>query len=130
MQCAGTRRPDGAGIRLEFTGPAGKGQLTVVLGVPRLDEGASGHALPVNVTIIPPDGRLYSTRGADKCTLDSVRQKRVEDLGATHRWRVEGRGFCLAPAAALRARAANDAILVSTFDFAGLLAWKFEQDTP
>jgi hypothetical protein len=44
---------------------------------------------------------------------------------AAHRWRIEARGFCLEPARAVGGRA-NDAILASTFDFAGYLTWDFD----
>jgi hypothetical protein len=74
LQCDGMRRPDGKGLRVTFTGAVGHERLTLVFGVPRLAEGSSGRAVPVNVTIIREGGRVYGTRGEGKCVLDEVTQ--------------------------------------------------------
>lgn len=118
MGCDGMPRADG-GIRLRFTGRGRSGPVDVVFGVPALAEGASGRALPVNLTLILGGGRVFGTRGADRCTLDEVRQTPLTDAAGARRWRVNGRGFCLAPA---RAVGADDAVLVSTFEFTGVVA--------
>jgi hypothetical protein len=176
LQCDGMRRPDGKGLRVTFTGAIDGERLTLVFGVPRLAEGASGRAVPVNVTIIREGGRVYGTRGEGKCVLDEVTQAplsvaadaadtatttgRATETGgsqagavsepdaaaragaalqlraadpsaaaATRRWRVDARGFCLEPARAVAAGSgAGDAILLTTFDFRGQLAW--EPDPP
>ena len=67
MDCDGMRRPDGQGLRVTFSGARGSERLTLVFAAPRLAEGAAGHAVPVNVTLIREGGGLYSTRGEDKC---------------------------------------------------------------
>ncbi len=123
LECDGMQRADG-GFRLRFTGPASTGQLVLVLGVPSLGEGASGKAVPVNVTLIPQGGHVYGTRGTDRCSLDEVRQSPVAPVGSDRRWQVEARGFCLEPA---RAVGGDDAILMTTFELTGLLIW--EADT-
>ena len=74
LQCDGMRRPDGKGLRVTFTGAVGDERLTLVFGMPRLAEGSSGRAVPVNVTIIREGGRVYGTRGEGKCVLDEVTQ--------------------------------------------------------
>lgn len=152
MECEGMRRPDGRGIRITFRGRIGEQPVTFVFGIPRLDEGAAASAVPVNLTIIREGHGFYGTRGDDKCTLDDVKQTALApvaapaqrvDLGpntggdataaavgapaaaGARRWRIEARGFCLEPARAVGGRA-NDAILASTFDFAGYLTWDFD----
>jgi hypothetical protein len=47
--------------------------------------------------------------------VDSLTQRRLKTPGA---YRVEARGFCTQPAHAVRG---TDAVLVSTFEFAGLV---------
>jgi hypothetical protein len=125
MECEGMQRPDGLGWRVTFRGRIGDEAVTFVFGVPRLAEGAAGRAVPVNVTLIREGRAVYGTRGADKCTLDDVRQTALAPDASGRRWRVEARGFCLEPARAVGGDA-NDAILVSTFDFAGYLTWQFD----
>ena len=153
MQCDGMRRPDGQGLRVTFTGAVAGERLTLLFGAPRLAEGASGRAVPVNVTLIRQGGRLYGTRGEGKCVLDEVAQALIggQVAPAAHpadpdraaqalhaeeasppvprRWRIDARGFCLEPARAVAAGSgAGDAILLTTFDFRGQLAW--EPDPP
>ncbi len=136
MNCDGMRRPDGEGLRVTFSGAHGAEHLTLVFGVPHLPEGAEGRAVPVNVTLIREGGGLYSTRGGDKCVLDSVHQYPLEvpelptakpAAGTPSRhWRIEARGFCLEPARAVGD--SRSAIMLSTFDFRGQLTW--EPDPP
>lgn len=119
LECDGGPRPDGSGIRMSFAGPSVPGgrRLRLVFGVSAAREGRSGHTLPTNLTVIVEGGqRLYTTRGADHCTVDTLNQQRLRAAGTPRRYRVVARGFCVAPATTL-----NDAerILVSSFDFAG-----------
>jgi hypothetical protein len=120
LECAGSERPDGHGIRLSFAGPMRSGgrRLRMVFGIATTAEGAPGRALPTNLTIIfEGEQRLYSTRGEDKCTIDDLREERVGALGpAVRSYRVIARGFCTLPAAALDQ---DEHILVTRFDFAG-----------
>ena len=127
IQCDGMRRPDGKGLRVTFTGTVGGEHLTLVFGAPRLAEGESTHAVPVNVTLIREGGKVYGTRGEDKCSLDEVRQAPLPAPTSgppSRRWRIEARGFCLEPARDVAG--GRDAILVARFDFRGLLAWEFD----
>jgi hypothetical protein len=125
MECEGMQRPDGRGLRVTFRGELDGAPATFVFGVPRLEEGASARAVPVNVTLIREGRGVYGTRGDDKCTLDDVRQTALSPDAHGRRWRVEARGFCLEPARAVGG-GGNDAILLSTFDFAGYLTWEFD----
>ena len=131
MQCDGMRRPDGQGLRVTFQGAAGGSRLTLVFAAPRLAEGESAHAVPVNVTLIREGGAIYGTLGEGKCLLDEVRQEPLPPLpgaDAPRRWRIEARGFCLDPARAVVT--GSDAILVSRFDFRGQLSWDPDPPTP
>ena len=78
LSCDGMRRPDGKGLRVSFAGWLADERLTLVFGVPRLGEGASGHAVPVNVTLIRDGGQVYGTRGEGRCMLDEVEQTRID----------------------------------------------------
>lgn len=120
LECSGEARPDGTGLRISFAGPGPSGRvLRLVFGVRSAREGNPGRELPTNLTVLLDGGRVFATRGEDKCTMDQLSQRRVVDgSGATGQraWRIEGRGFCVAPANALLGKGR---ILVSRFDFAG-----------
>jgi len=119
LECDGGPRPDGSGIRVAFAGPQrtdGR-RLRLVFGVSMAREGRGGRSLPTNLTVIVEGAqRLYTTRGEDHCTVDTLSQHRLRAPGTPRRYRIVARGFCVAPAATL-----NNAerILVSSFDFAG-----------
>jgi hypothetical protein len=119
LACTGMRRPDGHGMRLRFSGTLPDGSsLALVIAPPELAEGASARAVPVNVTVLSESaGRIYGTRGEQRCLLDEVSQAPVADGPAGRRsWSVEARGFCIEPA-----RALDDAgaVLLTRFDFRG-----------
>jgi hypothetical protein len=120
LECAGGERPDGSAIRVMFAGPRRPDghRLRMVFGIARAHEGKNGHELPTNLTVIlEGEGRLFATRGDDRCTVDTLRQERLDGSGsAAHSYRIVARGFCISPASTL-----NNAqrILVSSFDFAG-----------
>ena len=141
MDCEGMRRPDGQGLRVTFRGTQGKERLTLVFGVPRLPEGSDGRAVPVNVTLIREGGAMYSTRGTDRCVLDTVHQDSIQSAAAepgpgkplppeaaSRHWRIEAHGFCLEPARSVGD--GRDAILLSTFDFRGQLTWEPDPPAP
>jgi hypothetical protein len=129
LECDGSERPNGHGIRVSFAGPTRSGgrRLRMVFGVATAAEGAPGRALPTNLTIIfEGEQRLYSTRGEDRCTIDELREERVGALDSSLRsYRVIARGFCTLPATALDR---DERILVTRFDFAGRVS--FENPPP
>jgi len=120
LQCEGSVRPDGSGIRVSFAGPLRSDgrRLRMVFGVERAVEGAAANALPADLTVIfEGEKRLFSTRGANGCTVDKLEQERIGALGGTQRpYRVIARGFCIEPVNTLNA---EERIVVSSFDFAG-----------
>jgi hypothetical protein len=122
LECSGMSRPDGKGLRLRFAGTRAGGDFAVVFAAPGLGIGASGQAVPVNVTVLDGAGeRIYGTQGASHCILDDVEQLPVAHPALPARsFRVNARGFCVAPA---RAVDGEGAVLLTRFDFAGLVVW-------
>ena len=120
IECEGGARPDGTGIRLSFAGPLQSDgrRLRLVFGIAGTGEGTHGNALPTNLTVIfEGEQRLFSTRGVDRCTVDSLKQERTGALaGPTRTYRVIARGFCIDPVSGL---SSNETIVVNSFDFAG-----------
>jgi hypothetical protein len=125
LECDGGPRPDGSGIRVSFAGPERSDgrRLRMVFGVAKATEGATGHELPTNLTVIfEGEQRMFATRGDDKCTVDEFRQERLGALGGPIRtYRVIARGFCITPVKALNS---EQTILVNSFDFAGSVAFE------
>jgi hypothetical protein len=100
-------RPDGRGLRVRFAGSLAGGEFAVVFAAPELAVGASGRGVPVNVTLLDGAGeRIYGTQGDSRCQFDEVEQQPLEDGALPARsFRISARGFCVAPAHALTAKA-------------------------
>lgn len=78
--------------------------------------GEAAHALGVNLTVtVQGTSDIFGTLGDARGTIDSLAQR---PLAAPDTYRLEARGFCTQPAHALRS---SDDLLVSRFDFAGLV---------
>jgi hypothetical protein len=117
LECDGEARPDGSGLRVSFAGPLAGGKIMhLVFGVSSAHEGAPGRELPTNLTVLLEGGRVFATRGDDKCTLDQLSQQPLPARSGARAWRIEAHGFCVAPANAV---AGSGRILISRFDFAG-----------
>ena len=123
LECDGSDRPDGSGMRLSFAGPlpSSKQRLRLVFGV-GAQEGSAGRALPTNLTVIfEGERRLFATLGDDKCTIDRLQQERLPaSSSAARTYRVVARGFCTEPATAL---SGSERIVISRFDFSGRVAF-------
>jgi hypothetical protein len=65
--------------------------------------------------------RIFGTLGDTRCTVDSLTQRRLAPPGS---YRLEARGFCTQPAHAIRG---DGDVLVSTFEFAGLVNYQSEE---
>ena len=126
LECTGMSRPDGRGLRLRFAGSHAGGELAVVFAAPELGMGASGQAVPVNVTVLDGAGeRIYGTQGDSRCVFDEVEQIALEsDALPAHSFRVSARGFCVAPARALDG---EGSVLLTRFDFAGLVTYREDE---
>jgi hypothetical protein len=129
LACTGMSRPDGRGFRLRFAADRGGGELAVVFAAPELGRGASGRGVPVNVTILDGAGeRIYGTQGDSRCVFDEVEQRPIDDPNLPPRsYRVAARGFCVAPARALDG---DGSVLLTRFDFAGLVSWAADDAAP
>ncbi len=129
LACTGMSRPDGRGFRLRFAADRGGGELAVVFAAPELGIGASGRGVPVNVTLLDGAGeRIYGTQGDSRCVFDEVEQQPIEDPNLPPRsFRVAARGFCVAPARALDG---DGSVLLTRFDFAGLVSWAADDTGP
>jgi hypothetical protein len=113
--CEGESRDNPARVRLSFRRVhSGKPDLLFVFGITGVREGKPAHEAGTNLTVIVQGtGHIYGTLGDSRCTVDSLTQRRLDALG---NYRIEARGFCTQPAHAVRG---EDAVLVSTFEFAG-----------
>lgn len=129
LACTGMSRPDGRGFRLRFAADRSGGELAVVFAAPDLGIGASGRGVPVNVTLLDGAGeRIYGTQGDSRCVLDEVEQQPLQDPNLPPRsYRVAARGFCVAPARALDG---EGFVLLTRFDFVGLVTYQVAPDTP
>ncbi len=113
--CEGDSRDKPPGVRLSFRRiQSGKPDLLFVFGITGVIEGKPAHEAGVNLTIIVQGtSHIYGTLGDSRCTVDSLKQRRLDAAG---RYRIEARGFCTQPAHEVRG---EGAVLVSTFEFAG-----------
>jgi hypothetical protein len=116
-KCQGESKSAPPGVRMSFQRSAeAKPDLLFVFGLTGVREGRPARAAGANLTlIVQGTPKIFGTRGDSRCTVDSLTQRRLQTPGA---YRVEVRGFCTQPAHAVRG---NDIVLVSTFEFAGLV---------
>lgn len=131
-QCTGSTRPDGAGLRVVFKGPAPASEgdaLVLLFGIGGIAEGESARAVPVNITIIREGtGEFYGTQGADRCYLDELEQSPLAGIPRRERaYRVVARGYCMQPARAVNG---DGSVLVSRFDYAGRIDFQDSEDEP
>ena len=125
-RCEGEARDKPPGVRMSFQRSAGgKHNLLFVFGITGVREAQPARTTGVNLTVIVQGtSHIYGTLGDSRCTVDSLSQR---PLAAPRSYRVEARGFCTQPAHALRGK---DALLVSTFEFAGLVVYDSARDEP
>ena len=120
-RCEGESRDKPPGVRLSFQRAAGGApNLLLVFGLTGVRAGLPAHGVGVNLTVIVQgQSRIFGTLGDSRCTVDSLTQRPLTPAGAgVAAYRVEARGFCTQPAHAVRG---NGDVLVSTFEFAGLV---------
>jgi len=119
LRCQGETRDTPAGVRLSFQHRGAKPDLLFVFGLTGVREGRPARAVATNLTVIVQGtDQIYGTLGDSRCTVDSLSQRR---LGPGKSYRLEARGFCTQPAHAVRG---DGAVLVSTFEFAGVVNYE------
>jgi hypothetical protein len=121
-RCQGESKSMPPGVRLSFQRDSpSKPDLLFVFGLTGVRKGQPAHATGANLTVIVQGtSKIFGTLGDSRCTVDSLTQRPLSAPGA---YRVEARGFCTQPAHAVRG---SGAVLVSTFDFAGLVNYGSE----
>lgn len=69
LSCDGMLRPDGAGIRLHFSGLLDDGsRLSFIVGIEGRHDRLAGREWPANLTLIAEgEGRFFATAGAGRC---------------------------------------------------------------
>jgi len=141
-RCEGESKHTPPGVRLSFHRIAGHGSnLLFVFGLTGVREGRPAKEVGTNLTlIVQGTDRIYGTLGDSRCTVDSLQQKPLGSStpasstpassnpdsskpGSPKAYRLEARGFCTQPAHAVRGK--GD-VLVSTFEFAGLVNYEPE----
>ncbi len=127
-RCEGEPKSKPPGVRLSFQRtPAGAVDLLFIFGLTGVREGRPAREIGANLTlIVQGTDRFFGTLGDSRCTVDSLTQRRLPKAKS---YRVEARGFCTQPAHAVRG---DGAVLVSTFEFAGLVNYDAPQqaETP
>ena len=112
-------RPEGAGSRLRFAGPAGDLSIAIIIAMPDLERGAAARELGSNVTVIEEGGgRFFSTAGLGNCWTD-VHEQRPADDGSDGYF-VTGTLYCIAPLAEVNG---DSSITVRELEFGGYLDW-------
>lgn len=121
-RCQGESKTKPRGVRLSFQRESGgKPDLLFVFGLTGVQPGQPAHAAGANLTIIVQGTtQIFGTLGDSRCTIDSLTQRAMPVPGS---YRVEARGFCTQPAHELRG---TGAVLVSTFEFAGVVNYGSE----
>jgi hypothetical protein len=123
-RCEGEARDKPPGVRLSFQRASGGAtDLLFVFGITGVREGQPLREAGANLTVIVQGtNRIFGTLGDSRCTVDSLTQRALEAPGS---YRLEARGFCTQPAHAVRG---DGAVLVSTFEFAGLVTYDIQKN--
>ena len=123
-RCEGEPRDKPPGVRLSFQRASGGAtDLLFVFGITGVREGLPLREAGANLTVIVQGtNRIFGTLGDSRCTVDSLTQRALKAPGS---YRVEARGFCTQPAHAVRG---DGAVLVSTFEFAGLVTYDTQKN--
>lgn len=118
LQCDGSARPEGKGLRISIAGPLSgppgspPRRLRFVFGI---DTTAGASGLPTNLTVIVEgEGLLFATRGDARCTTDTLQRDAQQTTG-----RLDARGFCTSPAVSVDG---TQRLLLSSFDFSARLS--------
>jgi hypothetical protein len=127
LECQGMPRPNGAGARLRFAGPAGSAPdaapIAVIMGIPDLEQGKTAKELPTNVTVIDEQhGRFFATLDTDACWSDIDRQQPgTGSRSDVDEFVIGGILYCMSPLAELHG---NASLQFSEISFVGRVNWR------
>lgn len=130
LECQGMPRPNGAGARLRFAGPAGTGAdvptLAFILGLPDLERGKTARELPTNVTVIDESkSRFFATQASESCWTDIDRHEATGNPAHNaSEYVVGGILYCVSPLAEIHG---PGSLRFSEIRFVGLIDWKEPQ---
>jgi hypothetical protein len=138
LACQGGIRADQHGIRLSFGGPlpASARRLRIIIGIDAPPGSTTTKPAAANVTVIlEGEGRIYATRGAGHCEVESLTQEPLPLAAAVagnapsqRQFRVAARGYCIDPLPVVAGDATGtpDRLYIDRFDFAALASFEPE----
>lgn len=119
VQCESMPRPDGAGVRLRFSGDVADERLSILIAIPDLERGTTGTEFSSNVTVtVEGSGRFFSTANLAVCWTDVTAQtQKHEDK---NHYAINGELVCVAPLGELNS---NASVSIDSLTFSGIAAW-------
>ena len=117
--CDNMLRPDGAGMRLRFTGNAAGRAIAIILAMPDLVRGQDGSELPTVVTFtVEGSGRFFSTADLDSCFSD-IQMQPVDDEN-DKLYSAAGTLYCVTPLGEINGDAA---LSIPKLEFRARMEW-------
>lgn len=123
LLCDSMGRPNGEGIRLRFSGPAGDSadRLTIIIALPQLRAGESKSEVAANLTIIEDSaGRFYGSSGSNSCWADIEQEPQAGDP-APAAYIATGRVYCINPLAQVNG---NSSVRLDELKFSAAADWR------
>ena len=112
-------RPDGAGVRLRFSGTVAEERLSILIAIPDLERGVTGDEFSSNVTVtVEGSGRFFSTADLAVCWTDVAAQTAAPDNG--NHDTIAGELVCVAPLGELNG---NASVSIDSLKFSGIATW-------
>lgn len=122
------RRPADADARLKYSGPYENGEekipLTLILGIPALEEAQIGAELPTNITLVEEgSGRFFATPDTNGHWTDVTEHEHI-DAKSDQDYMISGNLFCGSPLAELNGSAS---VAFTELAFTGRVNWKSQE---
>ncbi len=122
LRCESLARPNGAGIRLRFTGAVADEQLAFIIALPGLRPGQSGQEFASNVTVtVEGSGRFFSSPNMESCWTDVTSEE--QPAAGAGRYTLTGTLYCVSPLGELNGDAA---VSLSELSFTSIVDWSNE----
>lgn len=123
LLCDSMGRPNGEGIRMRFSGPAGDAadRLTIIIALPQLLAGESKSEVAANLTIIEDSaGRFYGSSGSNSCWAD-IEQESQPGNAAPTAYIARGRVYCINPLAQVNG---SSSVRLDELEFSTAANWR------